>query len=195
EAVANSVTIVTTNVWYHIAGVRGANYLQLYVNGQLESTVTVNFPQNYGKLPLYFGTSGQSYWDGKFRGQLDEVSLYNRALASNEISAMYQAGSAGKCKGPRTPDARRRESAEVGRGNVGQAAVDLPAAFCDRYGSGGASEARQSLSQSLQSEGECSLPQPFQFDFVRGAVGDDEAITRDVRFVRRDFHVADLLRR
>jgi hypothetical protein len=44
----------------------------------------VNFPQNYGTLPLYFGTSGQSYWDHKLRGALDEVSLYNRALSSNE---------------------------------------------------------------------------------------------------------------
>lgn len=95
-----SVTTIKTNVWYYVAGVRGSNYIQLYVNGKLEAHATVTFPQDYGNLPLYFGTSGQSYYDCKFGGLLDEVSLYNRALSSNEIAAIYAASSAGKCKGP-----------------------------------------------------------------------------------------------
>jgi hypothetical protein len=99
EAVVNSLIVVSTNVWYHVAGVRGPNFLQLYVNGQLQGTVTVNLAQNYGNFPLYLGTSGQAYWDGKLAGTLDEVSLYNRALSSNEIAAIYTAGAAGKCKG------------------------------------------------------------------------------------------------
>ena len=37
-------------------------------------------------------------WDGKLNGQLDEVSLYNRALTTTEINAIYAAGAAGKCK-------------------------------------------------------------------------------------------------
>lgn len=95
-----SVTTIKTNVWYHVAGVRGSNYIQLYVNGKLEAQATVNFPQDYGNLPLYFGTSGESYYDCKFGGLLDEVSIYNRALTSNEIAAIYAAGSAGKCSAP-----------------------------------------------------------------------------------------------
>src|SRR5205085_1298102 len=43
-------------------------------------------------------SSGQSYWDHKLRGLLDEVSLYNRALSSNEIGAIYGIGAVGKCK-------------------------------------------------------------------------------------------------
>jgi hypothetical protein len=86
-------------MWYHVAAVRGSNFTQLYVNGRLERQMTVSFPQDYGTLPLYFGTSGQSYWDHKLKGSLDEVSLYNRALSSNEVAAIYAAGAAGKCKG------------------------------------------------------------------------------------------------
>ncbi len=93
-----SVTTIETNVWYYVAGVRGSNYLQLYVNGRLEAQTNVNFPQDYGNQPLYFGTSGESYYDCKLGGSLDEVSLYNRALTSNEIAAIYAAGSAGKCR-------------------------------------------------------------------------------------------------
>ena len=94
----HSATLVTTGVWYHVAAVRGSNFTQIYVNGNLERQTNVAFAQNYGSLPLYFGTSGQSYWDHKLKGALDEVSLYNRALSSNEVAAIYAAGAAGKCK-------------------------------------------------------------------------------------------------
>ena len=89
---------VATGVWYHVAGVRGSNYLQFYLNGALQSQTNVSFPQNYGTQPLFFGSSGQTYWDRKFSGLLDEVSLYDRALSSNEIAAIYAAGAEGKCK-------------------------------------------------------------------------------------------------
>lgn len=96
----DSVTAISTNVWYQVVGTRGSNFVQLYVNGQMEVQTNVTFPQDYGSLPLYFGTSGESYYDRKFSGSLDEVSLYNRALSSNEIAALYAAGSAAKCKAP-----------------------------------------------------------------------------------------------
>jgi len=94
-------TLLSTGVWYHVACVRGPDYLQLYVNGLLQAQQTVTFLQSYGTLPLYFGTSGQLFWDHKLNGRLDEVSLYNRALSAGEIAAIYSAGVAGKCKGDR----------------------------------------------------------------------------------------------
>jgi hypothetical protein len=98
EVVLLSKTLVSTSVWYHVAAVRGSNFMQLYVNGKLEGQTNVSFAQNYGTLPLYFGTSHETYWDGKLKGRLDEVSLYNRALSSNEVATIYAAGAAGKCK-------------------------------------------------------------------------------------------------
>jgi PKD repeat protein len=95
-----STTMVSVSTWYHIAAVRGSNFTQLYVNGQLERQTNVTFPQNYGDYPLYFGSSGLAIWDRKFSGILDEVSLYNRALSSNDIASIYAAGAAGKCKVP-----------------------------------------------------------------------------------------------
>src|SRR5436190_4924067 len=97
SVVLQGTTFIGINTWYHVAGLRGSNYLQLYVNGQLQAQGAVSFAQNYGSLPLYFGTSGQPSWDRKLKGLLDEVSLYNRALSSNEVAAIYQAGAAGKC--------------------------------------------------------------------------------------------------
>ena len=96
KAEVDSPPGLTTNVWYHIAGVRGSNYVQLYVNGLYIGQTNASSPQDYGSLPLYFGTTGQTNWDHKLNGSLDEVSLYNRPLASNEIAAIYAAGAAGK---------------------------------------------------------------------------------------------------
>jgi hypothetical protein len=96
----DSVSTVSTGVWYHVAAVRGSNYIQLYINGQLDGQTNANFSQDYdGHWPVYFGSSGQP-WEGRLKGKLDELSIYNRALSSNEIAAIYQAGSAGKCKTP-----------------------------------------------------------------------------------------------
>ncbi len=96
----HSSTTLSAGAWYHVAAVRGSNFVQLYVNGALERQTNITFPQDYGNFPLYFGTSGQAYWDHKLKGNLDEVSLYDHALTSNDIAAIFLAGSAGKCKAP-----------------------------------------------------------------------------------------------
>ncbi len=95
-----SQVIVKTNEWYHVAGVRGSNFIQLYVNGVFQGQSNVDFPVGYGNFPLYFATTGQSYYDHKYAGAIDEPALYNRALSGDEIRAIYEAGRQGKCKVP-----------------------------------------------------------------------------------------------
>lgn len=95
-----NTTPIQTNVWYHLAGVRGSNYIQLYVNGVLANQTSVDFPVGYGNHPMYLATTGESYYDHKFGGALDEIGFYDRALSSNEIAAIYAAGPSGKCKMP-----------------------------------------------------------------------------------------------
>ncbi|HWY74839.1 MAG TPA: immunoglobulin domain-containing protein, partial [Verrucomicrobiae bacterium] len=110
-----SATTVSTGAWYHVAATRGSNFIQLYVNGVLERQTNVAFPQDFGNFPLYFGSSGQSYWDHKLNGSLDEVSLYNRALTSNEIGAIYATGAAGKCKAPNLITQPQNVTVAIGR--------------------------------------------------------------------------------
>ena len=99
DSLVRSSTLVVTGVWYHIAGVIESNFIQIYVNGRLEGQTNVFLAQDFVSEPLYLGTSGLSGYDGRLSGALDEISLYNRALSSNEVAAIYVAGSAGKCKG------------------------------------------------------------------------------------------------
>ena len=98
----NTSTVPLANVWHHLAAIQSANAgigTSLYLDGALigtgppvEADPVVN---------LEFGTRG----DGIFflNGLLDEVSFYNRALTPTEIQAIYNAGSAGKCKCQASP--------------------------------------------------------------------------------------------
>ena len=94
-----SQTIAQRGVWYHVAATYDGNQSVLYVNGVAEATATPGFPLDYDTTPIYIGTSGT--WPpylSMFGGIIDEASIYNRALANNEIAAIYNAGSAGKCQ-------------------------------------------------------------------------------------------------
>ncbi len=113
----NSATLISTGVWYHVAAIRGTNFMQLYVNGQLEMQTNITFAQDYGNFPIYFGTSGQTSWDHKLYGSLDEVSIYNRALSSNDVAGIYAAGASGKCRGTYFTTQPQSQSVAAG-GNV-----------------------------------------------------------------------------
>jgi hypothetical protein len=80
----------------------------IYVNGGvvLQTNLGSFTPQtSFTNLLLgartYYGSVSSP--PDKFAGQMDEMSLYNRALSSNEIAAIYLAGSAGKCFTPTAP--------------------------------------------------------------------------------------------
>ncbi len=94
----NSQTIAQRGVWYHVAATYDGNQSKLYVNGVLEASATPGFALDYDTTPVFIGTSGTWVpYLSMFGGIIDEVSIYNRALATNEIAAIYMAGSAGKC--------------------------------------------------------------------------------------------------
>jgi hypothetical protein len=88
--------------WHHVAVTvdrDAADGLKLYTDGVL---VLTNNPTNQsGDLsntqPLLIGKNAQSGLNAGFKGGLDELTLYNRALGSNEVYSIYSAGAAGKC--------------------------------------------------------------------------------------------------
>ncbi|HEX9047054.1 MAG TPA: immunoglobulin domain-containing protein [Verrucomicrobiae bacterium] len=83
--------------WVHVAVVYANKQPMLFLNGEKvkagnTSGIAVVYPsKNLG------GTYGSVWKDyGPFKGLLDEVSIYNRALSANEIAGIYHAGRAGK---------------------------------------------------------------------------------------------------
>ena len=87
--------------WYHIAVTFDTTNYRIYVNGLLEGSV----PSTYSILDngndVAIGTiPGFPPSNVSFGGLIDEMSLYNRALTASEVQAIFNAGSAGKCKTP-----------------------------------------------------------------------------------------------
>jgi probable HAF family extracellular repeat protein/uncharacterized repeat protein (TIGR03803 family) len=74
------------------------NGIQFYIDGQPTSTSNPTDHESSlsNNAPLLVGGSilAGTYW----LGGLDEVEVFNRALAGNEIAGIYNAGTNGKCK-------------------------------------------------------------------------------------------------
>ncbi len=87
--------VVTLGSWYHIAAViRGNNNISLYVNGvEVSGTYGGTGSATYDNTaPLRMGAiapGSGNYLDGK----LDEVRIYNAALTTNNIAALYNSPS------------------------------------------------------------------------------------------------------
>lgn len=89
---------VANNVWTHVVGTYDGTNLKVYVDGALGSYVSLP-PGTIAPSgnPLYIGRDPANL--GRvYHGLIDEPSIYNRALSPAEIQAIFNAGSAGKCK-------------------------------------------------------------------------------------------------
>ena len=89
--------------WQHIAATSQGGFVTLYVDGQrvASGSQSINTPSG---SQFYLGRAPGTYGDTrKLQGEVDEVTVYNRALTSNEVAAVYLAGNAGKCLGPQPP--------------------------------------------------------------------------------------------
>ncbi|HTV42229.1 MAG TPA: LamG-like jellyroll fold domain-containing protein, partial [Candidatus Sulfotelmatobacter sp.] len=78
----------------------GSGIATIYTNGVAAASSDFGSFAPQTTYPVNLGRrTGEVIGDGDtYAGMMDELSLYNRALSSNEIAAIYNAGSAGKCK-------------------------------------------------------------------------------------------------
>jgi hydrogenase maturation factor HypE len=74
---------VVANVWTHLASTFDGTTLRLYVNGTLVQSKAVSGSIVAGTGALRIG--GNAVWGEWFRGYIDEVRIYNRALTAAEI--------------------------------------------------------------------------------------------------------------
>jgi len=82
-------TSLPANAWSHVASTYDGVTLRLFVNGvQVASTAAAgSIPSSTG--PLRIG--GNSLWGEFFKGRIDEVRVYNRALSQVEIQSFMNA--------------------------------------------------------------------------------------------------------
>jgi hypothetical protein len=92
-----------TGVWYHVAYTfdRDTTNHAIHVNGVLQRRATPTAAVGYDNRDLMLGADRNAGTPGEFfAGLLDEPTVYDRALATEELQEIFCAGSAGKCKGP-----------------------------------------------------------------------------------------------
>jgi len=84
---ATGKTEIKRSSWQHIATTASRNEVKVYFNGELEDTAPLDgngIDTTSGPLRI-----GQ-YQDMFFRGSVDEVRIYNRALSEKEVQTIYQ---------------------------------------------------------------------------------------------------------
>lgn len=84
-------TGIETGQWYHLVGMRDEDANgKIYVNGNLDKTGAVDAASTDGGGNVHCGTKGNKSMDW-FRGIIDEVSIYNRALSDAEVMQNFEA--------------------------------------------------------------------------------------------------------
>jgi alpha-tubulin suppressor-like RCC1 family protein len=96
-----STRTVNDGLFHHVALVRQATNLLLYIDGTFEvggSTTNVVNINNPANLTAASGPciGADNNYSSYFTGDLDELSIYNRGLLPSEIQAIYSAAGAGK---------------------------------------------------------------------------------------------------
>jgi len=101
-------TFVATNhlrdgSYHHVAATldrSSTNGGKIYVDGipVLTFNPTVLSGSLSNHAPVRIGVHPQPGFNGWYKGIIDEATIYRRALSGSEITVLYTAGSAGKCK-------------------------------------------------------------------------------------------------
>jgi hypothetical protein len=108
RGVESNAPVLTVGVWQHVAATFDSptQAVRVYVNGvEIPSTLIVGsttVAMNDSVAPVDFGTliDITGNLNGLWNGLMDEVDIFNRALAASEIQSIYQAGNGGKCAPP-----------------------------------------------------------------------------------------------
>jgi Concanavalin A-like lectin/glucanases superfamily len=76
------------NVWRHFAFVRESGVLKIYIGGGLDSSYTPPVQDVSQNAPLILGANHINYAVQNFKGLMDELRIYNRALSVAEVNTL-----------------------------------------------------------------------------------------------------------
>jgi hypothetical protein len=82
---------VRPDVWCHVAAVHDRGVNRLYVDGFLQDTVEHRLWVHETE-PMYIGRKGTPEPYFYFRGAIDDVRIYDRALKDAEVEALFREG-------------------------------------------------------------------------------------------------------
>lgn len=91
--ITGSTNLTSTSTWYHVVATYNGSNLNLYVDGSSDATpVAKTGTINTNDTTLGIGAYITGGLQIPFAGQIDEVAIFNRALSSTEVTALYNSG-------------------------------------------------------------------------------------------------------
>lgn len=91
--ISSSASLISINSWYHFVAIRNGGNTYIYINNiQVASgsgtvwDIGTSGQLNFGKL---LNTGTVQRW---FKGNLDDVRIYNRALTASDVAQLYNQG-------------------------------------------------------------------------------------------------------
>ncbi len=85
---AQTITTIADYKWHHVAFTVSRNQCTCYKDGVKTETVKYETPVNEHPYVTRIGKSLNNYWKG-FRGSVDDIAIYNRALSESEVRALF----------------------------------------------------------------------------------------------------------
>jgi hypothetical protein len=86
------------NEWRHVSVTYGAALYVVYVDGEPEPATSISDVSILDRTDEVTLGGSIAKPSSHFIGQLDEITIYDRALEPEEVSGIYRAGRAGKCR-------------------------------------------------------------------------------------------------
>jgi hypothetical protein len=98
--ILNGTTVLAPNTWYHVAAVYDGTTMNIYINGRLDGTISKTGAMSDNGVNLRIGARQYKTTTGTideffFKGVLDDVRIYSRALGAQEVQNSASQISAG----------------------------------------------------------------------------------------------------
>jgi len=88
DVILDSQTSIEPNRWYMVSIVKDGNSMKLYINGEIDSSFEVeNYVENEDMIMV--GSQALENNAEKFKGYIDEFSIYDIPLSSNQIQSLF----------------------------------------------------------------------------------------------------------
>jgi RHS repeat-associated protein len=89
--VASTTTVADTTTWHHVVATKSGSTTKLYIDGVDRTGTVTNKTLANSTSPLLLGKTGTTNF---FNGRIDEVALYNTALAAADVTNHFLLGNA-----------------------------------------------------------------------------------------------------
>ena len=84
-ASSNDSNYLSDNIWHHVLSVRSNDTTRIYIDGVLQNYMLSTLVPNFASSSLVVGSNNTSQY---FKGAIDEIGIWNRALTPLEISKL-----------------------------------------------------------------------------------------------------------